>query len=400
MAAHEGNPYSAGGIQSRRHFASDNYAGICPEAWAAMEQANAGHAPAYGDDPWTQQAADLLRGIFETRCEVFFVFNGTAANSLALASLCHSYHSILCHEFAHVETDECGAPEFYSNGTKVLTVPGADGKVTPEAVERMVKRRGDIHYPKPRAVSLTQATEAGTVYSPDEIKAVWAVAKSFGLRVHMDGARFANAVASLNLKPKEITWQAGVDVLCFGGTKNGVGIGDAVVFFNSELAVEFDYRCKQAGQLASKMRYLSAPWVGLLKDGAWLRHAARANAMAARLEAQLRELPEIKILFPRQANAVFVELPPRAVDALWKRGWQFYTFIAQGGCRLMCAWDTTEADVDAFTADLKAALGNLCSREVTARSWPASATATRVQARCRSDALPLCQGNMCRRPDI
>jgi threonine aldolase len=356
MAAHEGNPYSAGGIQSRRHFASDNYAGICPEAWAAMEQANAGHAPAYGDDPWTQQAADLLRDIFETRCDVFFVFNGTAANSLALASLCRSYHSILCHEFAHVETDECGAPEFYSHGTKVLTVSGANGKITPDAVERMVKRRSDIHYPKPRAVSLTQATEAGTVYSPDEIKAVWAVAKSFGLRMHMDGARFANAVASLGLKPKEITWQAGVDVLCFGGTKNGIGIGDAVVFFDPKLAEEFDYRCKQAGQLASKMRYLSAPWVGMLRDGAWLRHAAHANAMAARLEAQLRELPGIKILFPRQANAVFAELPPRAVDALWKCGWQFYTFIAQGGCRLMCAWDTTGTDVDAFAADLKAAL--------------------------------------------
>jgi threonine aldolase len=356
MAAHKGNPYPTGGIQSRRQFASDNYAGICPEAWAAMEQANAGHAPAYGNDPWTQQAADLLRDIFETRCDVFFVFNGTAANSLALASLCQSYHSILCHKFAHVETDECGAPEFYSNGTKVLTVSGANGKVTPEAVELMVKRRDDIHYPKPRAVSLTQATEAGTVYSPGEIKAIRAVTKSLGLHIQMDGARFANAVASLGLKPKEITWQAGVDVLCFGGTKNGIGIGDAVVFFDAELAEEFDYRCKQAGQLASKMRYLSAPWVGMLKDGAWLRHAAHANAMAARLESQLRGLTGIKILFPRQVNVVFADIPPRVVDALWKRGWQFYTFIAQGGCRLMCSWDTTEADVDAFAADLKAAL--------------------------------------------
>jgi threonine aldolase len=356
MEARKGNPHFTGGIQLRRQFASDNYAGICPEAWSAMEQANTGHAPAYGNDPWTQEAADLLRNIFETRCEVFFVFNGTAANSLALASLCHSYHSILCHEFAHVETDECGAPEFYSNGTKVLTVPGANGKVTPEAVERMVKRRSDIHYPKPRAVSLTQATEVGTVYSPDEIKAVWAVAKSLDLHIHMDGARFANAVVSLGLKPKETTWQAGVDVLCFGGSKNGIGIGDAVVFFNPELAEEFDYRCKQAGQLASKMRYLSAPWVGMLKDGAWLRRAAHANAMAARLESQLCELSEIKLLFPRQANAVFAEFPPRAADALWKRGWLFYTFIAQGGCRLMCAWDTAEGDVDAFVADLKAAL--------------------------------------------
>jgi threonine aldolase len=356
MTVRKGNPYPAAGLQARRQFASDNYAGICPEAWAAMEKANMGHAPAYGNDPWTQEAADLIREIFETRCEVFFVFNGTAANSLALASLCHSYHSILCHELAHVETDECGAPEFYSNGTKVLTVPGAHGKVTPESVERMVKRRTDVHYPKPRAVSLTQATEVGTVYTPDEIKAIWAVTKSLGLRIHMDGARFANAVASLGVKPKEITWQAGVDVLCFGGTKNGTGIGDAVVFFDPELAGEFDYRCKQAGQLASKMRYLSAPWVGLLKDGAWLRRAAHANAVAGRLENRLREFSEIRILFPRQANAVFADLPTPAVNALWERGWQFYTFIGQGGCRLMCAWDTTEADVDAFVADVKSVL--------------------------------------------
>jgi threonine aldolase len=255
-----------------------------------------------------------------------------------------------------VETDECGAPEFYSNGTKVLTVSGDNGKVTPDAIERMVRRRSDIHYPKPRVVSLTQATEVGTVYSADEIKAVWAVAKSLGLQIHMDGARFANAIASLGAKPKEITWQAGVDVLCFGGTKNGIGVGDAVVFFNAKLADEFDYRCKQAGQLASKMRYLSAPWVGLLKDGAWLRRAAHANDMAQRLEAKLRELAEVKILFPRQANAVFIELPQPVVDAMWKHGWLFYTFIGHGGCRLMCAWDTTEADVDDFIADLQSVL--------------------------------------------
>jgi threonine aldolase len=321
-----------------------------------MEQANEGHAAAYGNDLWTEEAADLIRDTFETRCEVFFVFNGTAANSLSLASLCQSYHSIICHELAHVETDECGAPEFFSNGTKVLTVGGADGKMTAEAVERMVRRRSDIHYPKPRAVSLTQATEVGTVYTPDELKAIWAAAKTLGLRIHMDGARFANAVVSLGVKPKEITWQAGVDVLCFGGSKNGVGIGDAVVFFDTKLAEEFAYRCKQAGQLASKMRYLSAPWLGLLREGVWLRDAAHANRMAARLEAGLRRSAGVKVLFARQANAVFVEIPAGAVDAMWKRGWLFYTFIGSGGCRLMCAWDTTEADVDAFLADLKSVL--------------------------------------------
>jgi threonine aldolase len=235
----------------------------------------------------------------------------------------------------------------------VLLIPGPNGKLEPEGVERMVKKRSDIHYPKPRAVSLTQATELGTVYTPDEIKAIWAKAKTLGLKIHMDGARFANAVASLGVAPKEITWQAGVDVLCFGGTKNGIPVGEAVVFFNAELAREFEYRCKQAGQLASKMRFISAPWVGMLTDGVWLRHAASANKMAAYMEEKLRRIPEIKILFPRQANAVFAELPRSVIDGLRARGWKFYTFIGQGGCRLMCAWDTTPEDVDSFVADLE-----------------------------------------------
>ena len=338
---------------NRRQFASDNYAGICPEAWASLTEANQGHVPGYGDDAWTARAADLIRDVFETKCEVFFVFNGTAANSLSLASMCQSYHSILCHETAHVESDECGAPEFFSNGTKVLLLPGANGKIDPPGIERMVKKRSDIHYPKPRVVSVTQATELGTVYSVEELKAIWGMTKKLGLRLHMDGARFANAVASLGVAPKEITWQAGVDVLCFGGTKNGTAVGDAVVFFNAELAREFDYRCKQAGQLASKMRFLSAPWVGLLQAGAWLRHAAYANNMAAHLEKSLRALPQVKILFPRQANSVFVELPTATIDAMHRKGWKFYSFIGKGGCRLMCAWDTTEEDVNQFVADLK-----------------------------------------------
>jgi threonine aldolase len=340
----------------QRHFASDNYAGICPEAWAAMTEANAGHAPGYGDDRWTTAAADLLRETFEADCEVFFVFNGTSANSLALASLCQSYHSILCHEAAHVETDECGAPEFFSNGTKVLTLPGADGKLDPAGVDHMVERRSDIHYPKPRVVSLTQATELGTVYRPEEIAAIGERARVHGLRVHMDGARFANAVAALGVAPKELTWKAGVDVLCFGGTKNGMAVGEAVVFFDRALAAEFDYRCKQAGQLASKMRFLAAPWVGMLRDGAWLRHARRANEMAALLEAALRAVPGVRLLHPRQANAVFAALPEGAGAALRERGWRFYDFIG-GGSRFMCAWDVTEADVRALAADLAQVVG-------------------------------------------
>ena len=340
----------------KRHFASDNYAGSTPEAWAALEEARHGHAPAYGDDAWTDRAAKLIRDLFETDCEVFFVFNGTAANSLALATCCQSYHSILCHELAHVETDECGAPEFFSNGTKLLQIKGDNGHIDPAAIEHTVKKRTDLHFPKPRAVTITNSTEVGTVYTPDQIKAIWAKTKSLGLRLHMDGARFANAVASLGCTPKEITWQAGVDILCFGGTKQGIAVGEAVVFFNRDLAKEFEWRCKQAGQLASKMRFLSASWVGMLRDGAWLRHASHANAMAARMEAAIRDLPGVKLLFPRQANAVFAELPLPAAEKLRAKGWLFYSFIGAGGCRLMCSWDTQPEDVDAFAGDLKAAM--------------------------------------------
>src|SRR2546426_7398693 len=185
----------------RRQFGSDNYAGICPEALAALAKANHGHVRGYGDDQWTAEAIRLIRELFETECEVFFVFNGTAANALSLASLCQSYHSILCHETAHVESDECGAPEFFSNGTKVLLVPGVNGKIDPAGIERMVKRRTDIHYPKPRVVSITQSTELGTIYSPGEIAAIGRKSHELGLRVHMDGARFANAVVSLDVSP-------------------------------------------------------------------------------------------------------------------------------------------------------------------------------------------------------
>ena len=336
-----------------RHFASDNYSGVCPEAWAAMEEANRGHVSAYGEDQWTRHASDMLRDLFETDCEVFFVFNGTAANSLPLASMSQSYHSILCHDYAHVERDECGAPEFFSNGTKVLLVPGPNGKIRPDDVEAMVKRRTDIHYPKPKVVSVTQATEMGTCYSVEELEALGCRAKHLGLKMHMDGARFANAVASLDLKPKEITWQAGVDVLCFGGTKNGTPVGDAVVFFNHELAHEFDYRCKQSGQLASKMRYLSAPWVGMLQDNVWLKYARHANAMAALMHELLSPIEEVRIMFPREANSVFVEMPRPLIDHLHGLGWKFYSFIGEGGCRLMCSWDTREEDVRDFIEALK-----------------------------------------------
>lgn len=343
-------------VTERCEFASDNYAGVAPEAWGAMAAANQGYAVSYGDDPWTGKACTLLRELFETDCEVFFVFTGTAANSLALASLCHSYHSIICHEMAHIETDECGAPEFFSNGTKVLLVPGTNGKIDLEAVAHTVEKRSDIHYPKPRVLTVTQASELGTVYTVAELRAAGELAARLGLRFHMDGSRFANAVAALGVKPREITWEAGVDVLCFGGAKNGMAVGEAVIFFNRDLASEFDYRCKQAGQLASKMRFLSAPWVGMLEGGAWLRNAAHANRCARLLERAVADIPGIRVMFPCEANSVFLAMPASVVEGVRRRGWRFYTFIGAGGGRFMCSWETREEDIAALAADIREAV--------------------------------------------
>ncbi|MFH1027286.1 MAG: low specificity L-threonine aldolase [Pseudomonadota bacterium] len=330
-------------------FASDNYAGICPEAWQAMQTANSGYVTSYGDDYWTERACEQIRLIFETDCQVFFVFNGTAANSLALASLCRSYHSVICHDLAHVETDECGAPEFFSNGTKLLHVPGPGGKFDLAEVERTITRRSDIHYPRPRVLSLTQATEVGTVYSAAEISAASELARGYGLRVHMDGARFANAVASLDVAPADISWRAGVDVLCLGGAKNGMAVGEAVVFFDRELAEEFEYRCKQAGQLASKMRFISAPWIGMLEGDTWLKNARHANGCASMLAEQLTAIDGIRIMYPQQANSVFVEMPEAVADRLRGAGWRFYSFIGSGGARFMCSWQTSREDVMQLT---------------------------------------------------
>jgi len=338
-------------------FASDNASGVCPEAWQAMEDANAGFAPGYGDDRWTQRASDLLRELFETDCDVFFTFNGTAANSLALSAMCRSYNSVICSEVAHVETDECGGPEFFSNGIKLLLAPAEQGKIRSSAVRDIVRRRSDIHYPKPKVLSLTQATELGTVYTVEELTKLCHKAGELELRVHLDGARLANAVAHLDVALKDLTWKAGVDVVCFGGTKNGLPVGDVVIFFDHAMAEEFDYRCKQAGQLASKMRYLSAPWVGVLEDGAWLRHARHANDCAAKLESQIAVIPGIDILCTRQANSVFLKMPEAWIGKLRERGWTFYTFIGSGA-RFMCSWSTSDADLAALVADLQTLAGS------------------------------------------
>ncbi len=343
-----------------RHFASDNNAGIIPEVWQALAEANAGgHAPGYGSDEWTAAAQAEMRRVFEREeAFAFFVFNGTAANSLALASLCDSLHGAVCHRHSHIITDECNAPGFFRPGLSLLPADTPLGKLTPAAVREVVAGLRPVHAPEARALSLTQCTELGTIYSLDELAALTATARELRLRVHMDGARFANAVAALGAAPADLTWRAGIDVLSFGGTKGGMPLGEAVVFFREELADNFIRRMKQAGQLASKMRFLSAPWLGFLRDDAWLRHASHANAMAARLEAAIQGLPRVQIAHPRESNAVFAHLSRPAVEALWAGGWRFYDDVGPGGAaRLMCAWDTQPDDVDGFAADLARALG-------------------------------------------
>jgi threonine aldolase len=338
--------------RQRYRFASDNTAAICPEAWAALAEANRESAvPSYGEDAWTKRLSERVREIFETDCETFLVFNGTAANALALAQLCRPFESVLCHERAHIETDECGAPEFFSGGAKLLTVGGKNGRLDLAAAAEALSRHRDVHSTRVRALSVTQATELGTVYSPDDLEAVSDFAAQHSLVVQMDGARFANAVASLGCQPKEITWQRGVNVLSLGGTKNGLAAGELVIFFDPELAREFDYRVKQGGQLASKTRFLAAPWTALLANDLWLKNARHSNEMARRLEEKLRTAGWT-LAFPREANALFVHLPDDIAQRFRARGWQFYKFYEPDVYRLMCSWSTTTREIEEFAADL------------------------------------------------
>jgi threonine aldolase len=339
--------------RERNELASDNTAAICPEAWTALQEANAGSAPSYGDDRWTAQLCEKVCEIFEADCEVYFVFNGTAANALALAQLCQSFHSVICHERSHIQTDECGAPEFFTKGSKLLGIGGANGKIDLSEAEAVIARQGELHSHKPRAISITQSTELGTVYKSDEIGMIAEFARSRKMFLHMDGARFANAIASLRCAPKAITWELGVDVLCFGGTKNGVAAGELVVFFKKALAQEFDYRIKQAGQLASKMRFLAAPWLGLLTDDVWLQNARHANNAAKRLADRLQNETKIDVVFPVEASAVFLQMKEELVRDLRARGWQFYKFMEPDIYRVMCSWSITNEEIADFVSDLK-----------------------------------------------
>jgi len=346
----------AGGYQ----FASDNTAAICPEAWAAVHEVNrTAYAPAYGEDEWTARLRDRGREIFETDCFVYLVLNGTAANALALAQLCRSFHSVICHRQAHIQTDECGAPEFFASGSKLLLVGGENGKIDIEQTRTTILERPELHSQKPRVISITQATEFGTVYTRDHVAAISELARRHELFVHMDGARFANAIAHANCAPKEMTWQVGVDVLCFGGTENGLAAGELVVFFKKGLACEFDYRIKQAGQLLSKTRFLAAGWLGLLANNTWLKNAHQANAIARKLADLLRNDASIDdVVFPVDANAVFLRLGEQLVHDLRERGWYFYKFMEPDVYRLMCAWSVNDEDIARFVTDVKNLVGS------------------------------------------
>ncbi|MGF7177533.1 threonine aldolase family protein [Azospirillum doebereinerae] len=330
-------------------FRSDNVAGAAPEVMTALATASTGQAAPYGNDALTARVTERLSAIFETQVAVFPVATGTAANALALSALAPPFGAIYCHEEAHITVDECGAPEFFTGGAKLVPLPGAHGKLTPDTVARAVARAGVgvVHKVQPSALSLTQATEAGTVYRPDEVEALVEVAHAGGMAVHMDGARFANAVARLGCAPAALTWKAGVDVLTLGGTKGGCLAAEAVVFFNPAMAEDFGYARKRGGHLVSKTRFLSAQLDAWLADELWLRLSGHANTMADRLAAGLGKLPGVVLEYPVEANELFVRLPESTIAALEAAGFGFYRWD-DGLVRLVTAFDTPATSVDAF----------------------------------------------------
>ena len=342
-----------------RNFTSDNVAPAAAAILAAVNEANAGFVPSYGADALSARLQALASAVFEREVVIFPVATGTAANALALAQLVPPFGAVYCHETAHIATDECGAPEMFTGGAKLIGLPSADGKIRAQALRAAIVHALDlgVHHVKPAALSVTQATEWGTVYRPDEIAALAAVAREYGLGVHMDGARFANALVHLRCSPAEATWKSGIDVLSLGATKNGALCAEAVVFFDAHHAAEFARRRKRAGHLWSKMRFLSAQLVAYLHDELWLAHARHANAMAAALAAGLSDVRGARLLQPVEANELFVALPEATVAALEQAGFQFYRWPFEGladavAIRLVTCYATHAADV----ADLIAVL--------------------------------------------
>ncbi len=337
-----------------RGFASDNNAGIHPAILKAIEQANVGHAVGYGDDRWTAEAVAKFRELFGD-AEVFFIYGGTPANVLSLQAMTDSFNGILCSSVAHINVDECGAPEKFT-GCKLIPISSPDGKITVEQIRQHAHGVGDEHHVQPKVVSITQATEYGTVYSVDEIKAITDFAHANGMLVHMDGARIGNAAVNLKVGLNDITGRAGVDALSFGGTKNGMMLGEAVVFFNKPLAANFKYIRKQGMQLYSKMRFISAQFSILLADDLWQKNAAHANKMAQELARRIRTIPQIQITQKIQSNAVFAVLPKKVVPQLQEEYFFYVWNEEKGEARFMTSFDTTEEDIENFVTLLEKAV--------------------------------------------
>ena len=331
------------------NFCSDNATGVSPEIMAAIAAANCGAAMSYGDDEYTQRLQTKFSDLFETSVTVFPVATGSAANALGLAVVTPPYGAVYCHEESHINLDECGAPEFFTGGAKLVTLTGDRAKIKAETLGQKLDRAGAgvVHHVQPAAVSITQATEAGTVYNPAEISHISEVVRSHNLYLHMDGARFANAIASLGCSPADVTWRAGVDILSFGATKNGAMAAEAVVFFNQKLAKTFPFYRKRSGHLFSKMRFLSAQLEAYITDDLWLRNAAHANKMAAKLAAGLAGVKTVKFCHPVEANEIFMQLPESLIAAALSHGFQFYRWD-NSTVRLVTAFNTKEEDVNAF----------------------------------------------------
>jgi threonine aldolase len=343
-------------VNRQRGFASDNSATIHPDVLAAIARVNVGHTFGYGHDDYTRAVEGRFAECFGDQARAFFVFNGTAANVLSLRATCRRFEAVICAQSAHLNVDECGAPEAIA-GVKLLTAAGVEGKLTPELVEGAVSRVGDEHAVQPRVVSISQCTELGTLYTPVQMRALADLAHEHDLLLHVDGARISNAAAALELPLRAITTDVGADVLSFGGTKNGLLGAEAVVLLNPELASDFQYIRKQSMQLASKMRFLAAQFDALLAGELWRRCAGQANAMAARLAAALGDHPGLTISRPVETNAVFAILPAEVTVAL-QREFPFYVWDERAGeVRWMCSWDTAEEDVDEFAAAVTRALG-------------------------------------------
>lgn len=343
----------------KRGFASDNNSGVHPAILEAMLSANQGHTIAYGDDPFTSRAVELFREEFGDNVEVFFVFIGSAANVLGIKAATQPFHSIICAETAHINVDECGAPERFT-GCKVLSVDVADGKLTVEAVSKHIHGFGFQHHSQPKVISISQPTELGTVYTAQEIRRIADFAHSHNMLLHVDGARLANAAVALGASFRSFTTDAGVDILSFGGTKNGMMYGEAIVFIKPELTEGFQYTRKQGLQLASKMRYISAQFIAYLTDGQWRRTAQHANSMAKLLEAELRSIPQIQITQPVEVNGVFAIVPPQIVPKLQEEYFFYEWDEHRSEVRWMTSWDTTEEDILGFIATLKKLLKEFC----------------------------------------